>query len=318
MHSESTNELRSEYKPMRPIPNLDDLHMLHAVVQHGSFRAAAAALGTSQPRVSRAIKRIEERVGHVLVRRNSRSVAPTPLGRQYADRVVRLLDGLQSVEADLFGAEAMEGQIALSAPPAFGQRLLVRPLAAFRERYPGIHLDLCLEARRVDVIDEGVDIAIRFGPLAPSYRRQRLLVRGHLHLYGAPRFAETVRDRGPETALRHAPCLVFHATHLRRRWPFFLGDQVQWLEVDPVITSDSIDALIAFATAGAGITMMPDFIVRDAVEQGSLVQLTEPHQGTAAEVFAVTTEQERPPRVRALVEFLAHELAATRQRRRQQ
>jgi len=287
-------------------PSLDDLQMLCAVVEHGSFRAAAAALGTTQPRVSRAVQRLEARLGRGLIRRNARGVAATSLGLRYAEHAREMLRGLARAEAQLLDSER-EGRIALSAPPALGRRHVVPALAEFARSNPAIRLDLSLDARRVDLIADGVDIAIRFGPLASSWRRAKRLLRGQYRVYGS---AGEVRRRSEplEALLERRPCLVLHASHLRDRWPFVAGDGVDWLPVEAALTCDDVDALAQLAGAGVGVTMLPDFLVAAEVERGELVALTREDEGVPAEVFAVTVDEPRAPRVERLLAHLGQTL----------
>jgi len=284
--------------------DLNDLAILCAVVDHGSFRAAAAFMGTSQPTVSRAIGRLEERLGRALMRRNSRSSAPTDLGTRYAEHARGLLSGLAAAEADLLADEGVSGPVSVSAPPAFGRRVLVPLLASFCTQHPDVRLDLSLETRRVDLVQERVDIAVRFGPLAPSWRRQRLLTRGRYHLWAAPERAAALDELPVAAIVAQSPCLVLHSTHLRDRWPFLGPDGPAWLEVKPAMTTDDVESLIRFTAAGVGVTLMPDFLVRDEVERGELVRLTAPDEGVPAEVFALTGEQARTRRVEALLAHL--------------
>jgi DNA-binding transcriptional LysR family regulator len=286
-------------------PDLNDLEILCAVVDRGSFRAAADYVGTSQPTVSRAITRLEERIGRPLVLRNSRSVAPTELGLHYAQHARRLLRGFDEVEAELFSGDGLAGRMSISAPPAFGRRALVPILSDFCTEHPELLLDISLENRRVDLLEDRVDIAIRFGPLTPSWRRQRLLLRGRYRVYGPPGCRDGTDGLELERLVQRHRCLVFHSTHLRNRWPVATAEGVHWLTVSPALTCDDVEALIRLAVAGVGITLMPDFLVQEEVERGQLAPLTGPEAAVPAEVFAMTADEERPERVDALLEHLA-------------
>jgi DNA-binding transcriptional LysR family regulator len=290
-------------------PDLNDLQILCAVVECGSFRAAADFVGTSQPTVSRAISRLEDRMGRPLVRRNSRSVAPTELGLRYADVARSLLRDFAETEASLLHTDELAGPISLTAPPAFGRRILVPVLAEFCARHPAVTLDVSLENRRVDLLEERVDVAIRFGPLTPTWRRQRLLLRGRYHLYASAERAAAVDGLGLDEVLEREPCLVLHSTHLRDRWPFATASGPRWVEVKPALTSDDVDTLIGFTREGAGVTLMPDFLVREEVHRGELVQLSRAAEAVPADVFTLTTEQ-RPATVNALLEHLVSSIGA--------
>ncbi|MEO0600592.1 MAG: LysR family transcriptional regulator [Myxococcota bacterium] len=284
---------------------LEDLTLLAGVVETGSFSAAAARLGTTQPRVSRAVARLEAQLGLVLVRRSPRRVAPTDAGRRLARTAQRVLAELAEVEAELKGGGGMVGPLSLSAPPAVGRRLLAEPIAAFCSAHPGVRVDWALQAERVDLIGQEVDIAVRFGPLAETWRRARRLLTGAYHLFGAPGVADHATF--PE-GLATLPTIGLKATILRNRWPFRSGTEVHWTAVEPILWADDADALIALAVAGAGVTMVPDFLVARELAEGQLVRLTTPEAAMPAEVFAVTGPQAPERRAAALVDTLVEAL----------
>ncbi|MEM9194228.1 MAG: LysR family transcriptional regulator [Myxococcota bacterium] len=290
--------------PVFEPPHLEDVRLLCAVVERGSFSAAAKHTGTTQPRVSRAIARLEERLGIPLVRRSSRGIAVTPEGERYAALGRRLLADMQTLEAELASQKADAGPLRVSAPPALARRLLVPHLASFCQQHPEIRLELSLGARRVDLIDEDVDVAIRFGPLEETWRRSRRLLAGCYHVYAAPSLGlEPLRH--PDE-LANWPALVLHATHLRDRWPLRLGREVEFFPVHPSLLADDVDALVGFAVAGAGVTILPDFLVQTEVAHQRLVRLTTEEQAAPAEVFAITTTS--PERASRLVAHLATHL----------
>ncbi|MEM9728624.1 MAG: LysR family transcriptional regulator [Myxococcota bacterium] len=287
------------------LPHLDDLQLLCAVVDRGSFSAAASHLGTTQPRVSRAVARLEERLGIPLVRRSPRGIAVTQEGERYAAYGRRLLAELQVLEAELVAEDSDSGRLRVSAPPAVTRRLLLPHLASFCSENPQVRLELSLGARRVDLIEEEVDVAIRFGPLEETWRRSRRLLEGSFHVYAAPGLGPTALENPGELA--EWPSVVLHTTHLRDRWPFVVEGEVTLAPVMPKLLVDDVDALIAFAVEGAGIAMLPDFLVRDEVADERLVRLTTAQQAAPAQVFAVTTSP--PKRATRLVEHLANRLA---------
>ena len=295
---------------MEGYPSLEDLRLLCALVEHGSFRAAAAHSGTSQPRVSRAIQRLEARLDRSLIRRNPRSVAPTALGRRYAAEAQRMMAELARTEAELLSEGEMSGGLSVSAPPALGRRLLLPAITSFGAAHPLVRLNLSLGARRVDLIAGDVDVAIRFGPLDETWRRARRLLKGHYHVYGSPERVAATQGQPLDTALRNAPCLVLHATHLRDRWPFIINGSFRWRSVRPSLLCDDVEALIQLTVGGAGLTMMPDFLVAAEVGRGALRRMTSPADATSAEVFAVMDAVTPPARVSRFVTHLVSSLQA--------
>lgn len=282
---------------------LEDLRLLSAVVQLGSFSQAAAHNGTTQSRVSRAVARLEEELGVSLIQRSSRHVAATELGRRYVASVQRTLTDLATAEADLVDAKRM--RLSISSPPAVGRRLLAAPIAEFSRQHRGVEIDWSLGARRVDLIAEDVDVAIRFGPLPETWRRARRLVAGAYHVVASPELAEgaSIPD-----ALDSLPTLGLHVTHLRNRWPIMMDGVHAWVPVKPVLWADDVEALIQLAVSGAGATMLPDFLVADELRTGQLVRLTSKKQAVPAEVLAVTEPQARTALAAALLKHLVKRL----------
>lgn len=292
---------------MEDKPNLNDLEILCAVVERGSFRAAASIIGTSQPTVSRAIARLEARLERPLIRRNSRSIAPTQLGLRYAEQARVLLREFAEAEATLLSDNELVGPLSVSVPPALGRRVLPPVIADFCAEHPKISLSLTFENRRVDLVDERVDIAIRLGPLAESWRRQRLLLQGHFHLYGSPEFAGFA-GQAIDEILELSPCLVLHSTHLRDRWPFVVDGRQVWRSVVPALKSNDAGALIELTKLGVGITLLPDFMVETEVRRGELMQLTLADGVVPAEVFAMTADSSRSERVEVFLQHVVDRL----------
>lgn len=290
------------------LPHLEDLQLLAAVAEQGSFTAAARRTGTSQSRVSRAVGRLEERLGVTLVRRTSRQVAITPEGQRYAELARSMLRDLEATEMALSAGDALEGRLSVSMPPSLGRRLLLPIITDFSKAHPSLRLHLSLDAERVDLIAHETDVAIRFGPLADTWQRARLLLRGAYHVYGAPDLVESLAPGTLSAQLESAPCLVLDATHLRHRWPTQKDNELHWTEVRPAVTTDDVDAMIMMMVEGIGLGMVPDFLVQEEVAGGELVALTHPEEAVEAKVFALHDAAEPPTRARRLVEHLVEQL----------
>jgi DNA-binding transcriptional LysR family regulator len=288
---------------------LEDLELLAAVIEHGTFTAAASHLGTTQSRVSRAISRLESGLGVVLVRRSPRRVSATAAGRHLAQHTNHMLRELASVEATLRSSDGMSGPLAISTPPSLGRRLLGPSIAKFCKEQPGVQLDWSLGARRVDLIAEEVDVAVRVGPLAPTWERARRIICGAYHVYAAPGFAN---DASLPADLPSLDCLGLHVTHRRDQWPFVVDGKLHWLRLEPIHWTDDVDALIGMTVSGLGVAMLPDFLVAQEAASGALVRLTDPHSVVPADVFANLGFQQPTARAAALVEHLMEATVAMR------
>lgn len=277
---------------------MEDERLFLAVVRAGGFSAAARVTGTSQSRVSRAVIRLEKRLGATLLRRSSRHVEVTVAGEAYARGLSRISRELDALESNLRDPTGMTGSLRVTSAPALTRRLLASGLAEFTREHPDVQLVMELVAQRRNLLEDGFDLAIRFGPLVESWRKVTRILRGQYHVYAPPEFAEVeVSEQGLEAV----PCLVLHSTHLRNRWPVLRGRRVEWLGITPTHLFDDVDLLISCASRGMGVTVLPDFLVRSEVARGELVRVTA--AGPPAEVFAVM-EAKPSPLARALVPFL--------------
>ncbi|MEL7368285.1 MAG: LysR family transcriptional regulator [Myxococcota bacterium] len=277
---------------------MEDERLFLAIVQTGGFSAAARMAGTTQSRVSRAVARLERRLGVTLLRRSSRRVEVTATGEAYARGLNRITRDIGTLEATLRDSTGMTGPLRVTSPPALTRRLLASGFAEFCSAYPGVQLVMDLKAQRRDLIEDGFDLAVRYGPLTETWRRATLLLRGHYHLYAPPALADIEMS---EQALSKVPCLVFQSTHLRNRWPAIQKKRMTWVEVKPAHLFDDIDLLIECAGKGMGVAVLPNFLVRGEVARGELIRIT--RTAPVAEVFAVT-EAQSLPLVRALIPYL--------------
>lgn len=242
--------------------------------------------------------RLEKRLGATLLRRSSRHVEVTVAGEAYARGLSRISRELDALESNLRDPTGMTGSLRVTSAPALTRRLLAGGLAEFTREHPDVQLVMELVAQRRNLLEDGFDLGIRFGPLVESWRKVTRLLRGQYHVYAPPEFAEVeVSEQGLEAV----PCLVLHSTHLRNRWPVLRGRRVEWLGITPTHLFDDVDLLISCASRGMGVTVLPDFLVRGEVARGELVRVTA--AGPPAEVFAVM-EAKPSPLARALVPFL--------------
>ncbi|MFK7998582.1 MAG: LysR family transcriptional regulator [Polyangiales bacterium] len=277
-------------------PDFEDLKLLCAVVDHRSFSAAARAAGTTQSRVSRAIARLEKRLGIPLVRRSSRGLSTTAEAERYATHARHVLVELQALEADIVAREAdLCGPLRVSAPPALSRRVLLPLFASFCRESPQIRLELSLAARRVRLIEEHVHVAFRFGPLDETWQLSRRIMSGLYRVYASPSLGlKPLRE--PDEVLGW-PSLVLHSTDLRNRWPLVFNGQETQVTVTPTLLVDDVEALIGFAVAGVGVTMLPDFLVEAEVASGQLVPLTSEDQAVPAKFIPSPHLRRDPPSV---------------------
>lgn len=296
-----------------PVQDLNDLYYFSAVVDHGGFAAAERALGIPKSRLSRRISALESELGVRLLQRSTRRFAVTDVGTSVHRHAQSMLAEAQAARevVDRLSAEP-RGSVRVSVPVSMAQQQMPKLLPEFMALYPKVRVQLIVSNRRVDVINEGVDVAIRvrskldedgslvmrsFGPI------QELLVASPAYLN------RTGRPQTPEELTDHVTLSV-NEDDARQRWELHGPDgEVRRIELQPRVTGFDFPMMQAMAENGIGITLLPETICADAVRRGDL-EVVLPQwrlpQGIAHAVFA--SRRGMLPAVRVFIDFLAQKL----------
>lgn len=284
---------------------LTGMEIFVRVATAGSFSAAARALGLSQSGVTKHVAALEDRLGARLLHRTTRRLTLTEAGRHYLEACERILAEIDEAEAAA-GAEAAEprGTLRLNVPVSFGVLQVAPALADFGRAHPSLTVELGLNDRPVDLIEEGWDLALRIGHLRDSRLVARALAPCRMRVCAAPSYlAARGRPRRPEDLASHN-CLGYTLAS-SDGWRFEGGT----VTVAGSLRASNGDALVAAAAAGLGVIYQPTFLVGEALRRGSLVALD---LGIipSLPIHAVMPSRRRPPaKVRALVEFVAARFA---------
>ncbi|WP_066797177.1 LysR family transcriptional regulator [Sphingomonas soli] len=293
------------------LPDFEAWAVFAAVVEHRSFSAAADALAVSKATVSKAISRLELRLGTTLFHRTSRRLTLTDSGRALAEHAQRILsEGEAAEEAAFESASAPAGLVRLAAPLTFGIQAVAPLLAEFMAAHPGIKIDLRLSDAFVDIVGEGIDIALRIAELPDSSLRARRLGAVTAHVVGAPAyFAQHGHPAHPADLARHA-CFTYANTANPDTWRFRkAGGEEAAVRVEGPIRTDSGDAMLPALRAGLGVAILPGFIVDKDLAAGTLeAVLPEWSIGASALHLITPPGTLRPARVEALIEFLSDRL----------
>jgi DNA-binding transcriptional LysR family regulator len=280
----------------------------------GSFIAAGRVLGLSASAIGKAVGRLEEQLGVRLFQRSTRSIRLTEEGRMFHERCRRILDDLDDAQAALARArEAPRGTLRVSAP-IVTYHLLLPLVPLFVARYPEVVLDLDFNDRLVDLIEEGVDVAIRSGDLADSRLVARRLRPVRLLLCAAPAYLESHGVPGvPQDLARHCG-IHFRYPNSRKiqEWPLSLPEGAPELRIPSVMSCNNMEAVLRATLSGLGIGCMPDFLVRESLAQGALQTILEAYI-TNRDQFSMIWPSSRnlSPKVRVFVDFLTEQLFAT-------
>lgn len=288
--------------------SLTDIAIFVKVVELSSFTAAAEALEMSQPVVSKAVSRLEEKLGARLLNRTTRRLSLTEAGSELYRRSVRALEEIENAELEVarFQTEP-RGTLRVSAPMSFSILQLGAKLQSFLEQYPGVHVELSLDDRRVDLVEEGFDVAIRIANLQDSNLVARKIVPCRQVICAAPAYLEKHgTPERPEDLLEHNCIMYSFLTHARE-WR--LTDAEGQTHVVPLKGSlQTNNGLVnrAAAISGVGILMLPTFYIGDQLRSGELKPVLCKFRPADIAVYAVYPERRNlSPKVRAFVDFLA-------------
>lgn len=296
--------------------DLNDLYYFTAVVEHGGFSAAGRALGIQKSKLSRRMLHLEERLGIRLINRSSRRFSVTEIGREFYDRCVAMLVEAEAAEQIIAEARAEpRGLVRISCPPALLSFQFGDLVARFMMENPSVQVHLESTNRRVDVIAEGFDLAVRvrFPPLESSDLVMRWLDESTQCLVAAPQLASSVKVDSPAD-LHQLPSLDLQRPNREHSWELHHADgQVATVPHYPRMITDDMAVLRAGAIAGAGVVQLPTIFIWDDVRAGRLTHVLPNWRPTAGIVHAVfPSRRGLLPSVRALVDFFARECAIQR------
>lgn len=288
--------------------DLRSLSIFVKVAERRSFIQAARDLGMSQSGVSNAIGRLENDLGVRLLARTTRSVGLTEDGAAFLERCRQIVASLEEAELVLTRARVQPaGRLRVDMPVAFGRLKVVPLLPAFRTAYPEVQLALSFTDRYVDLVEEGIDVAVRFGPLRDSSLIARRLTQRRFSVVATPHyFAQHGRPRRPEDILRHN-CLafVFRDTGVVRDWRFERDGTAFELTPKSDMSFTDGGALCAAACAGFGLAQLDQYFIDEAVAAGRLEPVLRRFSPPGDPISLVyPTTRHLSPKVRAFVDFM--------------
>ncbi len=297
---------------MSTLPDLEAWAVFARVAEAGSFAAAAEETGLSNATVSKAVARLERRVGAALLSRTSRRVSLTTLGREVAERAQRLLADAEAIEADLLDRTASpRGLVRIAAPMSFGQTQVAPLLPELLAAHPELSVDLHLSDEIVDLVAGGYDFALRIARLDPSSLRARRICDVRLLLVASPGYAARGLPAHPR-ALGEHPCFGYAYT-ANASWSFThrSGEQASVVPSGPLRVNNG-EAAIPWLLAGLGLAALPDFVLSDAMRAGRLVEVLPGWSLPPVALSLVTPPAAlRPVRVTVAMEFLYRRLSGT-------
>ena len=295
--------------------DLNDLYYFSAVVEHGGYAAAERALGIPKSRLSRRIAQLESDLGVRLLQRSTRRFAVTDIGHSVFRHAQAMLASAQAARDTVDRASSTpRGQVRVSVPVTIAQEIMPKVLPAFLERYPDVRVQVHVSNRRIDLINEGFDVALRV--------RSKLDEDGNLILRGFGESRELLlaspgylarhgRPRRPADLKDHA-VLMINEDEFHQRWELHGPDgMVENVDIKPRLVGFDFPMLKRLAMSNMGITMLPEMVCADAVRDGDLEVVLPDWQLTQGIVHAVfPSRRGMLPAVRVFIDHLAQTVPA--------
>lgn len=284
------------------------LETFSAVVENGSFTAAADALGISKPVVSKQVSLLERHLGVQLLHRTTRRLHLTHAGEVFASYSHRIMSDVREAEQSVLPLQnEPQGRLRISAPESLAMSLLPEVLLSFQQQFPRIELDIHVSGRLVDLVEEGIDVALRVGELEDSSLIARLLMPCGFHACASPEYLKKHGKPKHPRELETHNCLIYSQAPHPDNW-LFRDDQGKSIsiKVNGNLRSDTGNILMNAALNGNGIFIGPTFMIVSALEEGRLETVLDQYTLVTTGLYAVYPYSKLvSTKVRAFVDFIA-------------
>jgi DNA-binding transcriptional LysR family regulator len=285
---------------------------VHAVEQ-GGFSAAARELGLTPSALSKLVTRLEDRLGARLLQRTTRRLQLTPEGEAFFFRAQRILAAIDEAEAEVTESNASpRGTLRLHCGTAFGMHQLAPAIPRFLARHPDVRLDITISDQPLSTMEEGIDLAIRIGPLDESSMVARRICNLQRVICASPGYLQRCGTPQTPDDLQKHNCLWITSLPALRRWPFDTEEGIRVVNVGGNVAANTAETVLQLAIAGVGITRLTDVIVGEAIARGELIPiLADWHHAEPAPLFATyPSGRHLSPKVKVMVDFLVEEFGS--------
>ena len=284
------------------------LETFSAVVENGSFTAAAEALGISKPVVSKQVSLLEKHLGVQLLQRTTRRLHLTQAGEVFASYSHRIMSDVREAEQSVLPLQSEpQGRLRISVPESLAISLLPDALLNFQQKFPRIELDIHVTGRLVDLVEEGIDVALRIGELEDSSLIARLLMPCSFHACASPEYLKKHGTPEHPDELETHNCMIYSQAPHPDSWLFKdeQGKSIS-IKVKGNLRSDTGNILMSSALNGNGIFIGPTFMISSAVKEGRLKTVLDDYTPVTTGLYAVYPYSKLVSRkVRAFIDFIA-------------
>jgi DNA-binding transcriptional LysR family regulator len=291
------------------------MRILVRVVESGSFSAAARRLGVAPSSVSRQINELEEDLGARLFARTTRKLSLTEAGQLYFERASSIINDVEEAKLALSQLGAPSGILRVTVPSGIGRELVASAVPAFLDRYPAIKIVLSMTDRMLDLVDAGIDVAIRVGRQQDSSFKARKIGESLRVVCASPEYLKKAGIPKTPADLEQHNCVTWRDHPGHNIWTFRGPEGVTKVRASGNFFAQSADALVAATVAGLGLSLLPDWNMAIELRQQQLCAVLTDYEASpaASPIYAVHAHQRHvPPKIRAFIDFLIEGFAESR------
>lgn len=276
------------------------------VVEAGSFSAAARILGQGQPAISKAVAQLEDRLGVRLFIRTTRALALTDAGRVFYDHAKVTLDAADEAEAAAKGTgAALSGRLRICAPVTFARLHIIPTLPAFMAMHPALELDLILDDRRIDLVEEGIDVAIRAGALADSSLVATHIAEGRRQVVASREFWRAHRAVTKPADLRTLPFIAYGEAPGGLDWIFAQDGKTELIRISPRMRVSALEGIREAVFAGLGFAIISEWSTQDAIANRIIETRLDEYNLPSVDLWAIFPAGRQPSaRARAFADHI--------------
>ncbi|MCW8832027.1 MAG: LysR family transcriptional regulator [Colwellia sp.] len=283
-----------------------EMQVFVEAVKRGGFSAAGRQLNLSPSAVSKLVSRLESRLEVRLFNRTTRTLNLTEGGQAFFKRCIEILEDVEDAETSITGfGHVPKGVLRINSTPGFVKHQLLPIMAEFQQLYPQLVVEFQLTGQSIDLIGEGVDLAIRLGVLKDTSLVARKLGESHRVVCASPLYLKAHGIPSTPVELLQHNCLRLSTSEIFNHWEFYSNEQEEAIEVNGHFVTDNVDALYEYALLGGGIVRLSGFMVGEDIKAGRLVPLLQDYSIKKQQIHAVFPHRKYlPAKVRVLIDFL--------------
>ena len=286
---------------------LNAISVFCKVIETQSFTQAANQQNISVAMASKLVSQLEEHLKTRLLQRTTRKIVPTEAGMLYYQRCQAILLDLSEADSSISNmATSLQGNLLISVPRDFGLLYISPNLPKFIELHPNLHVEIEFEDKRVDLVTEGYDLALRIGYMQDSSLVARKISSSPMHFVASPSYLESRGTPLTPDDLEYHQGLLYKSSLNQVHWQSTKANQIQRYKIQSKVVSNNGMALLEMTKAGLGISNLPGFFVKDALASGELVEILSEYRQKPLDIYVVYPNRRHlPAKVRAFIEFLA-------------